>query len=52
MTKKLFIVKVATSDHDSDLMDSFAKHLAHKFAGSAFQIIDVKEAVIETEEEE
>jgi hypothetical protein len=50
MATELFIVKVDTSDHDADLMDHFAKHLAYKFAGSAYHIIDVQKAVIETEE--
>ncbi len=47
MESKLFIVKVATLDHDADLLDHFAKHLAYKFAGSAYHVIDVQEAVME-----
>lgn len=47
MTTKLFIVKVRTTDHDSDLFDSFAKHVANKFAGTAYHIVGVQEAVTE-----
>jgi len=50
MTQKLFIVKVETQDHDDDLMDAFAKHLAYKFAGSAYRIVDVQEATTEPKE--
>jgi hypothetical protein len=47
MVTKLFIVKVETQDHDADLLDHFAKHLAYKFGGSAYRIVDVQEAVTE-----
>lgn len=52
MKQKLFVVKVETTDHDADLFDSFAKYLAHRFAGTAFHIVDVQEAALESKPEE
>jgi hypothetical protein len=36
------LVSVETTEHDADLLDSFGKHLAYRFAGTAFHIADVK----------
>lgn len=51
MKTKLFIVEVETADHDDDLFDHFAKHVAHRFAGSAYHITDVRELIIEPTKE-